>query len=501
MSQHFFYQGNAAVDPDAARYIAAVQQADGAGLEGGVKLAINAFIVGCKKDGIWDAIKASCILAGARTLTGALVSLKGAAPTNNNFVSGDYDRLGGLIGNGSTKYLAANYTYPSGLQNNCHAVVWESGTSTGVGCYIGAVDGVSSGSFINQSKLSRHYNISTSTFTPTTFGTTGFQGVSRAAAGSYLYRSAAGGTQTVSFASAVITYPSFSIFRRNKTGPDNYANARIAFYSLGESLDLAKLESRLASLMAAYRAAIADVDALAYIAAVEAADGQALEAGVRTAINTFIVGCKSDGIWDAIKASCIMAGARTLSGALVPLKGAVPTNYNFVSGDYDRKTGLVGDGSSKNLDSNRNNNADPQDSNHNAVYITAFNGNNYNFLGAAEPFGETGANSFGINTSAQCFARNRSGTSTTVATGTFSTGFAGMSRAAAASYTIRRSASNSTASVASQIPSNRNVFVYGRVAATYSPCRLAFYSIGESIDLAKLDARITTLITDYGAAI
>ena len=39
-----------------------------------------------------------------------------------------------------------------------------------------------------------------------------------------------------------------------------------------------------------------DADALAYIAAVEAADGQSLEEGVATAFTDFIVGCKADGI-------------------------------------------------------------------------------------------------------------------------------------------------------------------------------------------------------------
>jgi hypothetical protein len=84
-----------------------------------------------------------------------------------------------------------------------------------------------------------------------------------------------------------------------------------------------------------------DADAVAYIAAVEAADGQALETATRMAINSFVKGCKADGIWPAIKASCILAGARTLAGALVPLVGTGPTNVGpFVSGDYDRKTGL-----------------------------------------------------------------------------------------------------------------------------------------------------------------
>jgi hypothetical protein len=77
-----------------------------------------------------------------------------------------------------------------------------------------------------------------------------------------------------------------------------------------------------------------DADAVAYIAAVEAADGQALEAATRMAINSFVKGCKADGIWTAIKASCILAGARTRLGALTPLAGTAPTNFNFVDGDY-----------------------------------------------------------------------------------------------------------------------------------------------------------------------
>jgi hypothetical protein len=94
-----------------------------------------------------------------------------------------------------------------------------------------------------------------------------------------------------------------------------------------------------------------DADAVAYIDAVEAADGQALETATRMAINSFVKGCKADGIWPAIKASCILAGARTRLGALTPLAGTAPTSFNFVDGDYNRKTGLVGDGSTKYLDS------------------------------------------------------------------------------------------------------------------------------------------------------
>ena len=85
-----------------------------------------------------------------------------------------------------------------------------------------------------------------------------------------------------------------------------------------------------------------DADAGAYIKSVEVADAQQLELAVAQAINQFVLGCKADGIWSAIKASCILMGARTLTGALTPLVGSAPTNFNFVSGDYARKTGLKG---------------------------------------------------------------------------------------------------------------------------------------------------------------
>ena len=47
-----------------------------------------------------------------------------------------------------------------------------------------------------------------------------------------------------------------------------------------------------------------DADALAYFARVEGASGdnQVLETAVKDAINAFVVGCKADGIWNAIKA-------------------------------------------------------------------------------------------------------------------------------------------------------------------------------------------------------
>jgi hypothetical protein len=245
---------------------------------------------------------------------------------------------------------------------------------------------------------------------------------------------------------------------------------------------------------------VTDPDAGAYIAAVEAADGQLLEFGVGKAINDFIVGCKADGTWDAIKASCILAGARTRLGALTPLVGTAPTSFNFVDGDYNRKTGLVGDGSTKYLDSNRNNNADPQDSNHNAAWLSqgatvsgGVIGTDTTGTGSNNMFYETGSTGL--------FFRNRSSSLTSFAGAIpCPTGFIGHSRSAAASFLARANLSTITVTRTSQIPYNGNISVFRRATAVTN-ARLAFYSIGESLDLALLDTRVTDLINAFAAAI
>jgi len=250
-----------------------------------------------------------------------------------------------------------------------------------------------------------------------------------------------------------------------------------------------------------------DPDAEAYLLAVEAADGEALEAGVVNAVTDFVVGCKSDGIWDAVKASCILAGARTLAGALVPLVGTAPTNNNFVSGDYSRTTGLVGDGSTKYLDSNRAGNADPQDNAHLSVYITAISSGN---PGAAPYYISSGA--FGVGSKAlfrayqtpDLLAHSVLPTANTISflgPNPPLNGFFGYSRSLAASFTYRDSGTTYTPSTTSQVPTSDNTFVLARnngsnVAERYSNARISFYSIGESLDLTLLDNRVTRLVNE-----
>jgi hypothetical protein len=248
---------------------------------------------------------------------------------------------------------------------------------------------------------------------------------------------------------------------------------------------------------------IADADAKDYLARVHAAEGQTLEPAVALAIETFIVGCKADGIWNAIKASCILAGARTLAGALVPLVGAAPTNFNFVSGDYGRKTGLVGDGSTKYLDSNRNNNADPQDSNHNAVYVSTAHaqGTIGSYISSAST--NTGTNNLLRAGSApfDITVRSRSSNAEANIGSGAASGLLAVSRDSSSQFSLRSGGSTTTHSRASDDPFNGNLFVFARGNSTHVNARLAFYSIGESLDLALLDARVTALINAFDAAI
>lgn len=244
-----------------------------------------------------------------------------------------------------------------------------------------------------------------------------------------------------------------------------------------------------------------DADAAVYLNAVAQQDGQQLEPAVRKAINDFVVGCKRDNIWNAIKASCILAGARTLTGALTPLKGPAPTNVGpFVSGDYDR-AGLTGNGTTKWLDSNRANNADPQDSNHHSVWVVTADATSSSRAYIDAGGTGTGANNIGrSSTASNLFIRNRCSTVSNQAFGS-ATGLIGTSRSASTGYTLRASGTDTTITQASQTPSSDNVFVYSRAGTTVTSAKFAWYSVGESLDLALLDTRLSALIAAIGAAI
>jgi hypothetical protein len=246
-----------------------------------------------------------------------------------------------------------------------------------------------------------------------------------------------------------------------------------------------------------------DADAQAYIAAVEAADGATLEAGVKWNIDQFVRGCKADGIWTAIKACCILSGARTLAGALVPLVGTAPTNFNFTSGDYNRRTGLIGDGASKYLNSNRAGNADPQNSNHHAVFVSTAPTSGSNYYPILIGHFGSGERTIYRDQNNGSYGYVCNGPTNGFFAGAL-VGFTGCARASSTAFTFRANATSNSVLSTSLAPFSSSIGVFASPNnLTFSRIngRLAFYSIGESLDLALLDTRISTLITSNALVI
>lgn len=244
-----------------------------------------------------------------------------------------------------------------------------------------------------------------------------------------------------------------------------------------------------------------DVDAANYIQRVEAVDGQALELPVKLALDAFVRGCKADSTWGAIKASCILAGARTLSGALVPLVGAGPTNFNFVTEDYSRQAGLAGNGSTKYLNTNRNANTDPQNNHHLVAYVQRLGASSQVVFGARNSGTDAGSKFAIFNTSASLDVASVPSADVRQASANLSVNNAsliGISRSSDANYTSRSASASTNQIQASAAPINRLIYVFslnnGGTAALYSASRIGFYCIGEALDLALLDARVTTLM-------
>jgi hypothetical protein len=238
-----------------------------------------------------------------------------------------------------------------------------------------------------------------------------------------------------------------------------------------------------------------DPDAAAYITAVEAADGQSLENAVRVSIHSFVKGCKADGIWSAIKASCILAGARTLNGALVPLVGTAPTRFGTEVGwNYNRKTGLAGNGTNNYLSSNTAANASPVLNNHLGVYATSLPTVNFTSMTGSDA-------SYRLSRGNGLFLNSQNHSTVNQIDSLFAIGFIGTSRSAQSSFVVRGNGSSVTASRSQDTTATGTISMFATGASAVSNSRLSFYSIGESLNLTLLDARVTDLMNAIGAAI
>ena len=239
-----------------------------------------------------------------------------------------------------------------------------------------------------------------------------------------------------------------------------------------------------------------DADALDYLARVKTADGAGVETGVATAVDAFFRDTKAAGVFDALKACCILAGARTLAGALVPVVGDAPANVadGFVEGDYSRTSGLTGDGATTYLDSGRANNADPQNDKSLAAYISVLS---TSAAAVRWSIGDSGNTVLGQDTSDKHYGRINDSEFSGPGSATPELGFVGVNRSDSANKNMRFGGVDYSIAANSVTPSSVNLFVFRRNEPNipgYSDATLAFYSIGTSLSLEDLDTAVTNLI-------
>jgi hypothetical protein len=241
-----------------------------------------------------------------------------------------------------------------------------------------------------------------------------------------------------------------------------------------------------------------DPDALLYIAKIERADNAALESGVKEAINNFVVACKDTKIWDKITFISIMAGARSLTGAITCLKGPSNrlNNYNFTLSDYSRKNGFTGDGTSKYFDSGiYYASSEALNDYHVAVNLTSLD-----TIGTVSPVWGHGGSIY--DSAGTHNTRVRSRNTGDINVGSWATGVSILSRDNSSNFNWRNNKTTTNYTQASVTTNGASAWRILRSASTFSTNVINYFSGGKAItELPTYDNIISTLLRDIGRAV
>jgi hypothetical protein len=415
--------------------------------------------------------------------------------------------------NGTSSTLDLNRAVSSDDKDDCHAAMYHSALGADArGVYFSHTADTTTGA-LSLRPLSdtapptlqgrfRSNEIKSLTAT----GGAGFTGGSRASAAVATYRWN-DDSEDIESASTSGTLGNYRLGRYYTT----YSAGVVGFYSAGSATDLALLDARVSTLMADLRAIEEtgfDRDAIAYLRAVEEADGAFLETSVKVAINNLVSGLKADGLWDAIGSSCLLCGPRTLAGALVPLRGDAPTAYGFVQGDFDR-LGLQGDGTSY-LDSNRAANLTSDSDLHFACYLSTSISDNGSPMGVSSAASNASFLRYSSTVATWCNSPSGSAANASQVNNSGAAGFYGATRTTDLEFFCRNAGTAQTKTAgAGSLPSS-NYYIFADNAASgirqVSTSSISFYSIGagltgDSAGLAKLDTHISSYVTAIGAAL
>jgi hypothetical protein len=248
-----------------------------------------------------------------------------------------------------------------------------------------------------------------------------------------------------------------------------------------------------------------DPDAAAYFARIEAA-GSTINPNNRNAVNALFLTLKAQSIWTLISELYLFAGVDNLTGCLVKAKGSGSlSNTSFVSGDHNRTTGLLGDGSSKYLNTGFASNALSGTSNHifvegsgfetsgNPCAVGVFNGDEASIL----------ALDFNNGASGRLYrsGRNSPATIPRITTGLISSGSFCGTRPSSASASIYQNGSpaNTNTTATSPAFSDRPMFVFAfnniGSPSTYTAARLRAVTMGSGLSDAQVSSLHTAIST------
>jgi hypothetical protein len=247
-----------------------------------------------------------------------------------------------------------------------------------------------------------------------------------------------------------------------------------------------------------------------------AGDLSGLELAVTDAFSTTLQALVSDGLLGVsdgviaqaasqVKASPIIAGARTLPGALTPVVGPAPTRVGTEAGwNYNRKLGLKGNGTNNYLNSNRAANADAAASCHLSVNMTELATVGVGLIGNDDAAVANSGEEAIYRNSANFTGRSKTASAFTSSI-PVATGFTGINRADLSSLTIVAGGTSQliTYSGFATNTHSKNIAVFARdlLGTSVANPRLSFYSIGGNINLSLLRSRIQTLMASLAAAI
>jgi len=235
-----------------------------------------------------------------------------------------------------------------------------------------------------------------------------------------------------------------------------------------------------------------DSDVKSYFDAVEDT-GASLSVDDKIAMNTFVLGLKSSGVWDKIDDAAIFMGSSTLAGALVKLKGTTSiTNNNFVGSDYDAAVGLTGNGSDKTIDTGVLANSLEVDNHHVAVWTPTV-GTTSRYVAGSNGFGGD-VLSFGTDD----FTRDANSTAATVSLSDDTLNI--LNRGSETEFSIWVGETENVQALASttSLPSE-NIYLYCRLISgspnSLNNGSISYYSLGSGLTDSEIET-YNTLVSN-----